>query len=128
MRVAHEYRLSPSRYLGLPWKRWGETDFWLTQGYADYLERLCPCGCGQFSADCTDPDTAGRWQVYLKQCQARDAIDDYQQEHSSELTAGSLIGVHLLPFGQVPRSPAALDEGEAAAQIEAMKRRHGLTD
>ena len=50
--------MSPSRYLGLPWRPWGDTDDWLTQAYERYRVLLCSCGSGQFRADCLDENLA----------------------------------------------------------------------
>lgn len=56
------------------------------------------------------------------------ALTEYFKAHRSEEPDHVWAGVHLLPEGEVPRDPSELarQEQDPAAQIEAMKRRHGL--
>jgi hypothetical protein len=128
--VAHDYRLPPTRYLGLPWPEWGETDFQLTQAFDCYRQNLCPCGCGQWRSDCLDLSTAGRWQIEVDQCQAAAARAEWLKANP-ELPEGTLVGVRLLPAGETPTDPMGFDlmgfDPEAAAAEHAeMQRRFGL--
>lgn len=102
----------------MPWPEWGETDFLLTQGYAEYQRRLCPCGCGQFTSDCLDPLTAGLWEVVDERCQARAALAEWSKDNA-DAPEGTLLRVRL-------RSTGESAEASALAEIEAMQRRHGL--
>ena len=59
--------MPPSRYLGLPWPEWGETDFLLTQALRRAVELdaedACPKGCGLPRSVCADPDHAGMFEI-----------------------------------------------------------------
>lgn len=103
----------------LPWKPWGETDFWLTQGFAEYRSRICPCGCGQWYADCTNPDLANRWQVETDTDYARAALDEWQKDNPDP-AAGTMLSVRLLPEGE---EAGMYDPERARTEYEAMRRR-----
>lgn len=105
---------------------WGETDFLLT-GALDVHERmLCPCGCGQWSPECMDDATVGRWQPLVATCHARSALAEFEKDHRADLGAASLMGVRLLPVGESVVDPLAFDPSRAAAEYAAHMERLGL--
>lgn len=118
--------MPPSRYLGLPWKPWGETDFWLTQGWAAFLELLCPCGSGQFREDCTNEELAGRWQVVTETHHAQASIAEFQRERGDDLPAGTWLGVRMLAEGEKQSDPFEFDPAAAEAENAAMRKRFNL--
>lgn len=118
--------MPPSRYLGLPWPEWGETDQFLTRALDALTASVCPCGCGHWRSDTLDPATAGRWQVSIERCQARAALEDYRASHEPD--PGELIGVHLLPEGEVASDPLEFDPAAAAEAHAEHMRRFGLTN
>lgn len=119
--------MSPSKYLGLPWRPWGETDFWLTQGLDELDARICECGCGLFREDCTDPDKEHRMQIVTVKHYGQAVIDDYRSEHGDEIDPGTFVAVMLLPEGETARDPKDVERERAAAEVAAMKARHGLS-
>ena len=91
--------MPPSRYLGLPWREWGDTDVALVSAL-DTLEALqCPCGCGQYADLAHDPDTDGWWDVDTETvCYAGAAIAEWRDNKGPEqLDKGALVYVRLDP-------------------------------
>jgi len=107
--------MSPTEYLGLPWKRFGEVDFLLTQGYHAYKKGLCSCGCGQWRAECTNPDNEGRYVVTDEKCNARAALAKWS-EANKDAGPEVMLSVRLLSDGET-------ETQNARAQVEAMRRR-----
>lgn len=70
LRTAREYRVAPSKYLRLGFKRWGETDYLLTQALALFEESMCPGGCGQHTDESMDPANEGRYERKSAVCEA----------------------------------------------------------
>jgi hypothetical protein len=90
-----------------------------------YRQNLCACGCGYLREECADPDKAGRWQIVLETAHAGAALQEFQQTHT-DLPAGTLLGVRLLPEGETPVDPLEFNPARAAAEHEAMQKRFGL--
>lgn len=107
--------------MGLPYKPWGETDFWLTQGLANYQDRVCHCGSGLFYADCVDPLTEHHLVVEEEIHYGKAALERHR-EQNPESDPGSMISVRLLSDDEQRLSA----EERAAQEIAEMKARHGL--
>ena len=114
--------------LGLGFEEWGETDVLLTSARRDHDRSICPCGCGQWSAECMDEATAGRWQVEVETCYARDALAQFQKRHEEDLTEGTLLSVRLLAEGEEPIDPLVYDPAAAARRHAEHAARFGLND
>ena len=115
--------MPPSRYLGLPWKPWGETDFWLTQGLDSLDEQFCHCGSGLLYVDCVNPANEHRIEVVTETHYGRAALERFQQDEENDPPPGTSLAVQLVPEGVDVEVRA---QQQAMAEIEEMKRRHGL--
>jgi hypothetical protein len=117
--------------LGLPWPVKGETDRALVLAHERYRDLLCACGCGQFRADCQNPDTAGRWQIVMDVSQTRQALGEFQREHGSDIPDGAMFGFRLLGDDEEPSDPLAgqeFDPDRAATEYAEHQRRFGLEE
>ena len=57
---------------------WGETDCLLDRAVAEHDRRLCPCGCGWWTAESHDTQenpNEGEFEALMVVCDARRAID-----------------------------------------------------
>lgn len=77
--LAHDYKLSPVRVLGLPWPEWGETATTLLWAGAELRAMRCPCGCGHWADEATDPANEGRFLVDTIECFARKALIEHAE-------------------------------------------------
>ncbi len=111
--------------MGLPWPEWGETDYLLTQAYAVYRSKLCPCGCGHWVDDCLSEATDGRWQVEVDRCYARAAIEAFRDAHP-DLDPGALVSTRLLPEGEDASDSPSFDPAIAAREYAELQARLGL--
>lgn len=118
--------MAPSRYLGLPWKPWGEVDFWLTQGLDWLDEQVCYCGSGLWHEDCVDPATEEHLEVVEEVHYGIAAIERWRDENK-EADPGTQVRVRLLSPDERRMSPEERKRARAMAEIAEMKRRHGLT-
>lgn len=117
--------MPPSRFLGLPWSEWGETDRLLVEAAGICRDDLCPCGCGQWVDEAHDESSDGRWEVSAPVCYARNAIEAWQEKHREDADPGQLVGVHLLPEGVTPKDPLEFDPTRAATEFAALQTRLG---
>lgn len=115
--------MPPTRYLGLPWPEWGETDVLLTSALDAYDRLVCAC-CNQFRDQAHDPATEGRWQPVVQTCYAGEALAAFREDHKDDL-GNKLVGVRLLKPGEVPADPMVFDPARAAAEYADLQRRHG---
>lgn len=49
----------------------------LWRAHAVLAAQRCPCGCGHWSDEAHDPDSADGWQVEMVECFARKASHDF---------------------------------------------------
>ena len=120
--------MPPSRYLGLSWPEWGETDFLLTQAQRLHDQMVCSCGCGQWRPVAYDPEREGDWHVDVDVCYPRAAIDQYLRQHEKDMPDGAMLRVRLLAEGEdVPESEFVYDPARAASEKAKMLARFGLT-
>ncbi len=115
--------MPPTRFIGLPWVEWGETDRLLVQATAIARDAECGCGCGQWVDECTDEGTDGRWEISTSVCYARNAIDAWAEKHKDDLEPGQMIGAHLVPEGVEPVDPLDYNPDRAAAERAALEAR-----
>lgn len=78
LRSAREFRVPPSRCLGLPAPQWGELDTVLMRVLADLDAGTCPC-CGQWAAEAHDPNNEGRYVVEGSTCYAGAALREWRK-------------------------------------------------
>lgn len=123
--MARDYRVPPSKYLGLPWAEWGETDYLLTQAF-DLHERLTCRECGGWSPQCRGDHPDRQVQVHVTVCRLTEALAEFRSEHEEELTPGMLLWAELLPEGVEATDPLAFDPDKAKVEFEAMQKRLGL--
>ena len=103
--MARDYRVPPTRMLGLPYKRWGETDLMLSLAYEQCESSRCGCGCGQWVDECQDPETSGWWEVEQTVCFAGVALAEWR-EQNKDAPAGTLVGVRLSKdYERLPATP-----------------------
>lgn len=113
------FHIPPSRYLKLPWPEWGEEDFLLTQGYDQFKSNICPCGCGFWESECTDPDNQGKFIVEETTFYAQAALAKWREDNP-EPSPGVQPALRLLA--------SEMSEADyARAEIAAMRARHNLT-
>src|SRR5699024_271505 len=93
LRLAKEYRVLPTRYLGM--RRDAYLDFLLTMALDVHdNDLLCPCGCGFYADDTLDPDSDGWYGVDDSViCSARAANTEYQKNDAQDAEPGTLITV-----------------------------------
>ncbi len=113
--------------MGLPWKRWGETDIMLALAWEQYEDETCPV-CGEWIVECRDELTDGRWQVETVTDFAQAALDDYREQYGSEAMSGQLLALTLLKDGEAPRDGGGYDPERARAAYAQMRERLGLPD
>lgn len=120
LRVAQDVNhVPPSRILRLPWVvEWGEEDALLVMAYDEYKLRMCPCGCGFWESECTNPDNAKKFVVDEKTFYARAALEQWQKDHESP-EPGVQPALRLISADMSP-------EEYARAEIAAMRARHNL--
>lgn len=123
--MAREYRVPPSRYLGLPWPKWGETDRLLTLALDLHDRLICP-EHGGWAADCRVDHDEREWQVHVDICRAAAAVEGFKAEHAEDLPDGAVVWATLLPPGVRATDPLAYDPERAKAEYEAHQRRFGL--
>ena len=93
LREAHENRVSPSRFMQLPWPEWGSTDMLLSLVRRRHEAMICPCGCGQWAPESHDALTDGEWEMAVDAsdaavvCYAKAAMDRFQKAQSDKKTA-----------------------------------------
>ena len=92
--------MAPTRYLGLPWREWGETDAALTSALHTLDAMACRCGCGQYVDEAHDEALADRWQPRVAICYARRAITQFEDDHKGDIKPGDLVWLELLPEGE----------------------------
>ncbi len=92
--MARDYRVPPSRYLGLPYPEWGETDQMLTLAFERCEQDRCPCGCGQWRDEAHDVETSGWWEVETVTCWAGSALSEWRKGNPDP-PAGTLAAVRL---------------------------------
>lgn len=117
MREARDYKIAPTKLLGLPWPEWGETDVLLAMARREVDQRLCPCGCGHDVETCRDDRLQGRWQVTVMECHARAELERWQDKNGEKLSPGALIGVRLLAEGEERVDPLAKAGGDEYAEL-----------
>ena len=83
--------MPPSRYLGLRWPDWCDTDILLDRAVAAHDERLCSCGCGHWSSETQGDDFDGEWAVEQVVCHARAAMDQALAEMKDRRPDGLLL-------------------------------------
>lgn len=113
--------MPPSKYLGLPWKPWGEVDFWLTQGLDNLDARICHCGSGLWREDCTDPANEENLHVVTEVHYGQAVLERWRKENG-EPEPGTFAAVKFLSAEEAKQ----MEHDRAAAEIAAMKARHGL--
>lgn len=123
--MARDYKVPPTKYLGLPWRKWGETDYLLTQAF-DLADRNTCRECGGWAPDCRGEHLGREWQVHVSVCRATEAIEEFKEQHEGELTPGMVLWATLLPEGQEAADPLAFDADRARAEFEAHQAKFGL--
>lgn len=86
--------MAPSKFLGLGFKAWGETDFLLTMALEAHEASLCAGGCGQY-ADVAHDDDADGWfeaddSVQCHACAAQQRLE----KESETREPGAMIHVY----------------------------------
>lgn len=86
--------MAPSKFLGLGFKPWGETDFLLTMALEEHEASLCAGGCGQYSDEAHDDDAEGWYEaddsVQCHACAARQILE----KRSESQEPGQMIHVY----------------------------------
>ena len=83
--------MPPSRYLGLPWPDWCETDILLDRAVTAHDERLCSCGCGHWASETQGDDNDGEWVAEHAICYACAAMDQELAEMKEQRPHGLLL-------------------------------------
>lgn len=82
--------MPPSKYLGLGWAAWDETDVLLTSAL-DTLEALvCPCGCRQYKDQAWDESTEDWWDVHTVVCNAGAALAEWREGEGKNADEGTI--------------------------------------
>lgn len=115
--------MPPTKYLGLPWPEWGETDVLLTTALDLHESSTCQCGCNQPRDLAHDPDLADRWQPQIAECYAGTTLREFVNERREEI-GHRLVYLTLLPEGQTANDPLEYDPAQARAEYEALQARH----
>ena len=118
--------MAPSRYLGLPWREWGETDAALTSALHTLDAMACPCGCGQDMDQAHDERLADRWQPRVVTCWAGRVLADFRKDHEDQIKPGDLVHLELLPEGQTATDPLGYDPVRAREAWLEQQRKYGL--
>lgn len=111
VRTARSMSVPLTRFLGLPWPEWGETDTTAFMALLRHEDSTCS-SCGHPLAECLSDDH--RWEVEVEVCHATAAIAEWREDHKDDVPPGAILWTRKV------------DAADEAGEYERLRARLGL--